>query len=365
MAYKILAARYDGNISVLELGSDGKELKLLSTTPFGKRPSWILKQPGREVYATVDEVRDYPNDRGAMTGAVRFFTFDKSSNAVTEVVERAQETFGATPCSMDFSHSGDHVFTAAYVGGVIAALDCSSAQRTLPAGVKVGDPTRHGPHPTRQTASHMHAVLCHPTLANVVYAVDLGTDSVYTYNYTPDSKEDDVLELASTLELETGSGSRHIAFNASGTKAYVIGELVPVVTVHAVDLKTGSLSAKPLARLDLRTHDSGPKFCGSEIAFAPGPKQRFLYVTLRDGPEQIAVLDVGEDGNQLHEVQRCETALHPRHFGFTTDARYVLVGAQFSNTVHVYARDAQSGRLTQTTQLQGLKEVCYLIDVTK
>ena len=79
-------------------------------------------------------------------------------------------------------------------------------------------------HPTRQTEPHTHYVCLSPE-GKYILAVDLGTDTIYTY-----TKE---LELVSTATVPSGSGCRHLEYRNG--YYYCANELTSDVSVFAYD----------------------------------------------------------------------------------------------------------------------------------
>ena len=83
-------------------------------------------------------------------------------------------------------------------------------------------------HPQRQNASHPHMIVPSPD-NKFILAPDLGTDKVMIYRLDQTTGK---LRPHDTpfLEIETGSGPRHLAFHPSQPYLYVLSELEPILT---------------------------------------------------------------------------------------------------------------------------------------
>ncbi len=89
-----------------------------------------------------------------------------------------------------------------------------------------------------------------------VLSVDLGTDSVWIHALDPATEEP---SFHAETALRPGTGPRHLAFHPSGTHAYVLHELEPVLTVCRWDAETGTL--EPLGETRVVPEDApGPSF---------------------------------------------------------------------------------------------------------
>ena len=144
-----------------------------------------------------------------------------------------------------------------------------------------------------------------------------------------------------------GSGPRHLAFDKSGTRAYLTLELSNQIAILGRD--EARLEQQGLVDLDPPgANAEGDRRLG---AIHLSPDERFLYVARRGVENQIVVYAVSPADGSLSEVQRhASGGEEPREFTFAPDGRFLLVANQKSDSVAVFARDPQSGLLVEQVQ---------------
>ncbi|MEU1473686.1 lactonase family protein [Streptomyces sp. NPDC001668] len=184
-------------------------------------------------------------------------------------------------------HAG-HVLTANYGSGSVTTLPLR------PDGSLAGAPSgvlRHtgsGPHPSRQQGPHAHQVQPDPS-GRWIVSVDLGTDSVRVCTLT-----DGALDVHREIALRPGSGPRHLAFHPDGTRAYVLNELTPTLTVCRWDAEQGSL--KPLSEVHvLAGTPAGDAYPSGVVA---SPDGRFVWTATR-GEDVLSTFAVEGDALRL------------------------------------------------------------------
>lgn len=67
--------------------------------------------------------------------------------------------------------------------------------------------------PSRQAQAHAHCILQHPLHTHLVFAADLGADSLRLLHFDVDNGS---LQLRQKIATTPGSGPRHIAFSEDG-----------------------------------------------------------------------------------------------------------------------------------------------------
>ncbi|MDH6520850.1 6-phosphogluconolactonase [Streptomyces sp. SAI-208] len=185
-------------------------------------------------------------------------------------------------------HAG-HVLTANYGSGSVTTLPLR------PDGTLAGAPSgvlRHtgaGPHTPRQQGPHAHQVQPDPS-GRWVVSVDLGTDSVRVCTLTGGT-----LDVHREIALRPGSGPRHLAFHPDGTRAYVLNELTPTLTVCRWDAEEGFL--KPLSEVPvLAGAPSGDAYPSGVVT---SPDGRFVWTATR-GEDVLSTFAV--EGDELRLV---------------------------------------------------------------
>lgn len=238
------------------------------------------------------------------------------------------DTGGAEPCHLAVTPDGRHLLAANYGGGSVAVfpLDASG----VPGGrsdlvVHAG----HGPDPQRQEAAHAHMVSPDPA-GGPLYAVDLGTDSVYRYDL--DAATGRLVPRSPRQQMHAGSGPRHLARHPDGRRVYLVGELDGTVTVLDRD-DEGTLRQRGRVPASALTGHVQP----SEVAL--GPRGAVLYVANR-GVGTLAVFSL--DGEMPELVAEVDTGGEwPRHFAWS--GRDLYVADQRADMVRAFRLDPTTG----------------------
>lgn len=169
-----------------------------------------------------------------------------------------------------------------------------------------------------------------------VIVVDLGADSVYTY----DVDEFGEYELKSIYKTSSGMGPRHIVFRNDGKFAYLLGELDSHIDILRYDKMEGVFSY-----IDrVKTLPEDYKSENSASAIKTSDDGKFLYASNR-GHDSIAIFRIFDDGN-LQRIEISKTGGRtPRDFGFINDEKFIVVGHQDDKKATVFKRDKSSGKI--------------------
>ena len=143
---------------------------------------------------------------------------------------------GEAPCQLSVHPSGRWLLSANYGSGSVAVhpVEDSGAlgERT---DLVVHDSPAPGPG---QDGPHAHQVITSPDGGHVL-AVDLGTDTVYTYRL---NESRGTLTEVSRARTRSGAGPRHLTFHPDGRYAYLASEVDNTVAVCAYDPGSGRLT---------------------------------------------------------------------------------------------------------------------------
>ncbi|MGW6195101.1 lactonase family protein [Kribbella sp. NPDC055110] len=274
-------------------------------------PSFVIRD-GNFLYAVNEQ------DAGAVTA------IDISG---TPKVLNRQPNKGSGPCHL--AKVGDHLLSANYGSGDIAvhpvAADGSLGQQT--------DLVKH-----EGDAPHAHQVV---QADEYVLAVDLGTDTIYTYALTAGR-----LTPQHQAKVKNGAGPRHLVFHPSGKYAYVADELDSTVTICGY--QDGVLTV-----LDSIPTGAGENYPGEVVISADG---HFVYVTNR-GHNSVSIFRTKEAGLELVGTPSCGGDW-PRHAAFDPTGRLLFVANQKSNNVTTFLVDQTAGTLTQTGDFSTPTPVC-------
>ncbi|MFZ4153371.1 lactonase family protein [Streptomyces pseudogriseolus] len=281
-------------------------------------PSFLAVHPdGRTLYA-VNERED-----GAVT-AVRLSD---------RTVLGSSATGGSSPCHLSVHPGGRFLLSADYGSGSVAVhrIETSGAPGERTAMVTHSSPA---PGPGQQ-GPHAHQFVTAPDGGHVL-AVDLGTDTVYTYRL--DERAGTLTEV-SRAAARAGAGPRHLTFHPGGRYAYLANEVDDTVAVCAYEPSSGRLS---IGEPQPTGSGSGTNY---PAQFAVTTDGRHAFLANR-GHNSVARYAVEEDGARLRLLGTVPVGGDfPRHLALSPDGGLLFTANQRSGDVSVFHVDADSGEL--------------------
>jgi 6-phosphogluconolactonase len=178
-------------------------------------------------------------------------------------------------------------------------------------------------------------------------ACDLGTDRVMIYRLNQSDATLAAHEPA-FASVPPGSGPRHLVFSADGSRVHVVNEMACTLSTFAWDAKLGSLEL--LETISLLPDGTEVEQSFSAAAIVASPDGRSIFATVR-GHDSVSVFAAKPDG-RLSLVENVPSGGKvPRGLGIDPTGRWLFVGNQRSNSVNVFAIDADTGRLAATDQV--------------
>lgn len=304
------------------------------TLPGIADPSYLAVHPGGGTLYTVNERAD-----GAVT-AVRLSD---------RTVLGSRGTGGSSPCHLSVHPDGRWLFSANYGSGSVAVhpLDASGAIGERTDLVTHSSPA---PGPGRQ-GPHAHQIVTGPDGGHVL-AVDLGTDTVYTYRLDPARG---TLAEVSRASTRPGAGPRHLTFHPDGRHAYLANELDNTVAVCAYDPDTGRLTIG-----DPQPTGTGPG-TSYPAQIAVTRDGAYAYLANR-GHNSLTRYAVEQDGARLRLLDTVPVGGDfPRQIALSPGGNLLFAANQRSGTVSVFHVDADSGRLDRAgTPFASPVAVCAL-----
>ncbi|MGW3206897.1 lactonase family protein [Streptomyces sp. NPDC001135] len=281
-------------------------------------PSYLAVHPdGRTLYA-VDERED-----GGVT-AVRLA--DRRPLG-------ARSTGGAGPCHLSVHPCGRWLLSANYGSGSVAVhpIDASGAL-----GERTDLVTHSAPPPgPGQRGPHAHQVLTSPDGGHVL-AVDLGTDTVYSYRL--DAAEGTLTEVAQA-HTRPGAGPRHLTFHPGGRYAYLANEVDDTVAVCAYDPASGRLT---VGEPQPTGSDGGTNYPAQFVVTADGG---YAFLANR-GHNSLARYAIEAGGGRLRLLGTVPVGGDfPRQIALSPDGGLLFAANQHSGTVTVFHVDRESGGL--------------------
>lgn len=337
------AAADQEGIKVYRFNEETGEAAYVSGVKGISNPSYLTPSANGERIYSVGE------DEG-QTSTANAIAFDKEKGKLTLL--NSCETNGGAPCYIQLSPAESSVVTANYMGGSITVFTLDADGRLLPDS-KLISFTGNGADPERQAQPHLHCVSFTPD-CRFLLANDLGTDRIYMFpineteaGIAPSMKN---ASSAHSVQVEAGSGPRHICFHPNGKYAYLINELSGKVTAFAYD--RNELKAFQYIEADT----VGARGSG-DIHLSPDGK--FLYASNRLKADGLAIFSVDAEKGKLTRVGYQLTGIHPRNFIITPNGRYLLVACRDSNCIQVFERNPDTGLLTDTGKtIETAKPVC-------
>ncbi|MFI7350966.1 lactonase family protein [Streptomyces sp. NPDC049936] len=280
-------------------------------------PSYLAAHPdGRTLYAVSER------EEGAVT-AVRLS--DRK-------VLGSRSTGGAAPCHLSVHPGGRWLLSANYGSGSVAVhpIDASGAL-----GERTDLVTHSTPPPgPGQQGPHAHQVVTAPDGGHVL-AVDLGTDTVYTYRL--DEASGRLTEVA-RARTRPGAGPRHLTFHPGGRHAYLANEVDDTVAVCAYDPGAGRLTVGEAQSTGTGSGTSHP----AQILVTADGSHAFLA---NRGHNSLTRYAVEADGARLRLLGTVPVGGDfPRQIAFSPDGGLLFAANQRSGTVSVF-RVSEGGEL--------------------
>jgi 6-phosphogluconolactonase len=331
------AGRSDG-IHLVRMDRRSGKLRLVTSVDAGPNPSFLAIHPNGHILYAVNELDKY---RGKPTGAVSTFAIAPDTGALTRLGEQLSE--GAAPCYVSVDRSGRVVLVANYNGGSVALFPIQTDGSLAPA-VQVVQHTGSGPNTERQASPHAHCIVTDPS-NRFALSADLGADRVFAYRLDIEGRALHHVGNSDAI-MRAGAGPRHVAFHPTLPLVFVANELDSTVATLRFDAERGALSAVD-TRSSVPAGWTGRNFAADIHVATSG---RALYVSNR-GHNSIAVFSVADSKGALALEQVISTdGDWPRNFSLDPTGRWLLVANQRSDSIVVFGRDPESGRLTRTRE---------------
>ena len=250
---------------------------------------------------------------------------------------------GAPPCHLHAQ--GDSLLTGNYHKGTVELLEFNENGGIQPATSAI-EHEGSGPH-ERQEKPHVHYT-AHTPDGKYVIAADLGMDELVIYRIKKGQ-----LEKVTTLEVEPGSGPRHIAFHPDGKTAYLMTELSSEVIVLDYHADEGSFAEKQTIKAIpadfTETNDASAIYVSSD--------GRFLYTGNR-GHNSITLFSIDQKSKKLTLVEHTPTGGEwPRDFALDPSEKFIVASNQHSGNLVLFSRDEKTGKLTKLESEVDVPEV--------
>jgi 6-phosphogluconolactonase len=299
-------------------------------------PSFVALDPSRRFLYVTKEIDDY---EGQKSGSVEAYAIDPNTGKITLL--NRQSLHSPIPAHLAVDPTAHYLVVANYIGGDFVVLPIEADGRLGAVSGQIKD-TGSGPNKERQEAPHPHSVVFDPA-GRFIAAADLGIDKVQTFRLT-----DGGLARVSEASVAPGAGPRHIAFDSSGQRLYVIAELNATVTVLAYDANTGQIG-KILQTIS--TEPAGYNGPHSTAEIAVHPSGKFLYGSNR-GHNSIVGYRIDPSTGLLSVIGfAAQDVNFPRNFAIDPGGKWLYVANQKGDTIVQFEINQQTGELKPTGQI--------------
>jgi 6-phosphogluconolactonase len=299
-------------------------------------PSFAALDPSRRFLYVTNEIDDY---EGQKSGSAEAYAIDPNTGKITLL--KRQSLHSPIPAHLAVDPTAHHLIVANYIGGDFVVLPIEADGRLGAVSGQIKD-NGSGPNKERQEAPHPHSVVFDPA-GRFIAAADLGIDKVQTFRLT-----DGGLARVSEASVAPGAGPRHIAFDPSGQRLYVIAELNATVTVLAYDASAGQIG-KILQTIS--TEPAGYNGPHSTAEIAVHPSGKFLYGSNR-GHNSIVGYRIDPSTGLLSVIGFAKQDVNfPRNFAIDPSGKWLYVANQKGDTIVQFEINQQTGELKPTGQI--------------
>ena len=242
---------------------------------------------------------------------------------------------------LSVDRSGKFLLTAQYRGGSTALFDLADDGSIVSRRQLLKHQGGSGVVKKRQDKPHAHWVGTSPD-NQYVFVPDLGMDKVVIWKLDAATA---MLSPHGFGVCPPGSGPRHMKFDPTGTRIYVLNELTLSVTTFDYDKAVGTMTpVQTVEALSEATKAKEVFNSASEIRVHPSGK--FVYSANR-GNDTISVFRVDPATKDLSivEVEPIRGSW-PRNFNLDPTGKWLIAAGQKSNTATVFSIDQSTGELT-------------------
>jgi 6-phosphogluconolactonase len=314
-------------IYVYDFNTISGDLLLKSKTSSIENPSYITISNDSKFIYSVNESGNFSK--------VSAFEFNKSTGVLTLLNQ--QPTNGNDPCYI--INDEKNVISANYSGGNISVFQ-KKLDGSINSTKQIIQHFGKSINEKRQNSPHVHMVCFSPD-HNYILANDLGNDKLYSYKYSKDNFENNLL-ITDSLSIKPGSGPRHLVFGKNGKYIFLLHELDGTLSVFKY--KKGQL------KLVQETTIIPDNFTGviSAADIHISPDGLFLYASNRGTANNISIFKILKN-KKLDFITATNTLGEaPRNFVIDPTGNFLILANHNSNSIVVFKRNPETGLLTDT-----------------
>jgi 6-phosphogluconolactonase (cycloisomerase 2 family) len=305
--------------------------------------SYMLNSPAASYQAISGDYLFSVSEEGDGKASVSSFQMRKGKyEAINTELSR-----GDHPCFILYREKSQTVYTANYSGGSVSVFQTASG-RLKPLAQYIAY-SGSSLNKDRQNSAHAHMVALSSD-QNTLFVTDLGSDKIYAHAILADGLLD---ESRSEIVLTPGNGPRHIRFNTTGNRAYLLNELSSDVDVFKV-------AGSALEKIQSIPADTSAERTKGSADIHISPNGKWLLASNRISSNQVVVFKIEADG-KLTRVFHQNVAKIPRNFTFDPSGKIILVASQEEDRVQVFSFDDATGSMQDLNQDIAVKSPVSLL----
>jgi len=295
--------------------------------------SFMAIHPQLGLIYAVSETEEYEGKPG---GGVNVLAANPSGNFN---VLYKQSSGGENPAYISIEQTGRFALVANYKSGNVVMLPIGNNGSLNPPS-DVIQLVGSSAHPERQTGPHPHCILPDPTNRFAI-AADLGADKLLIYRMDLDAGK---LQKHAEVDVEARSGPRHILFDSTGHRAYLINELNSTIILYDYDAAMGSLERRQVVSI-LPELFSERNLCGD---FHFSSDEKHLYASNRGHDSLVCFTVDSESGELAYQSHIPSNGHEPRIFAIDPSGQFIVAVHQKSHNAVTYRIDHETGDLSHT-----------------
>ncbi|WP_134089491.1 lactonase family protein [Olivibacter sp. XZL3] len=311
-------------------------------------PSFLALSSDKKFVYAVNEL-----EKGE--GTISAFQYKRADGKLSLL--NTQLTHGDSPCHVTVDANTRYAVASNYSGGSFTVFGIQPDGR-LSEKVQLVKHEGSGPDKSRQEGPHVHSATFSPD-GKFLLVQDLGTDRITIYRYdASDNKQPVALTAVNEAKASPGSGPRHLTFSKDGKYVYLVQEMKAAITVYSY--KDGHLT--PIQEVSMLNPSFGGEVGAADVHISPDGK--FLYASNRGEANDIAIYSINAATGEISHIgNESVKGKGPRNFAIAPDGKFLLVANQYTDEVIVFARNEETGRLTDTgNRIDVGAPVCVLFD---
>ncbi|MEK6781221.1 MAG: lactonase family protein [Bacteroidota bacterium] len=334
--YNLLIGTYTSpdkskGIYVYAFNSETGEFSYKAEAAGINNPSYLAVSQDRKHVYSVSEMGDGK-------GTISSFAFDSTSGKLVFI--NSVGSGGDGPCYVSVDKKNKYVFVGNYDGGSVSAIPIK-ANGSLGSDLQFIQHQGSSLNKSNQDKPHVHAAVLSED-NRFLFVPDLGTDKVNIYQVDVTKTKPLTPAEPASVSVKAGSGPRHFTFHPSGKFAYLIQEMMGIVT--AFDYKDGKLNEKQSVTAPSAGFTG--KIDAADIHVSPDGK--FLYGSLRGDINELVIYSIDDSGKLAYAGRQSVLGKIPRNFAIDPTGNFLLVGNQNSDEIIIFRRDQKTGLLTST-----------------